>query len=309
MIWGSLIPLGRNLWAESSAADRVRFDDGLWRRLADEYRECGVNLLLFDLAEGVVYPSHPELAVKGSWSADRLRDELHRLRGMGFEVAPKVNLSTVHDFWLGPYARMVSTPKYYEVVSDILRDVSEIFDRPRLFHLGWDEEERDYFQKTYDLMVMRQGELWWKDLLFFADTVERMGSRPWIWCDKVWYDPGEFYGRMPKGILQSPWFYGYKNSPVDPRVSKDVVCYSELAKAGYDIVPCGGNCYGNDDNFRQTAEYCRRSLPHERVKGFLFAAWSELTASERRDAHGRTAADRYFASVGQIASAIKEWST
>lgn len=305
--WGVLVPLGRNLWGESAAADHLRFDERLWRRLSEEYRACGANLLVFDLAEGLEYPSHPELAVKGSWSADKLRDELRRLRGMGFEVVPKVNLSTAHDVWLGPYERMVSTAEYYAVVTDILKDVSEIFDRPRLFHLGWDEEEKDCYQKTYDYFVRRQGELWWQDLFRFANTVERLGSRPWIWCDQVWYDPEAFYRKMPKSILQSPWFYGYKGAPVDPRVSKDVVCYAELARAGYDILPCAGNCYDNNDNFRQTADYCRKNLPRERVKGFLYAAWCALTSDAKRDTHGRTNVERHFAGPGQVAAAIRAW--
>lgn len=307
--WGSLIHLGRNLWAESDAADHLRFDEELWRKLSADYRACGVNMILLDLAEGLVYPSHPELAVRGSWPADKLRDEIRRLRGMGFEVIPKVNLSTAHDTWLGPYERMVSTQKYYEVVNDILRDVSEIFDRPRLFHLGWDEEEKEYFQKTYQITIMRQGDLWWNDLFRFADTVADLGSRPWIWSDKVWYDRDEFYRKMPKSILQSPWFYGHKNTPVDPKATKDVVCYAELAQAGFDVLPCGGNCYNNNDNFRQTAEYCRKNLPNERVKGFLFATWCELTKKADKDKHGRTVADRHFASSGQIAEAIKAWNS
>ena len=68
--------------------------------------------------EGIVLPSHPELAVKGSWSPDKMRDEIKRLNGLGLEVVPKLNFSATHDAWLKDYARMVSTQKYYEVVKD-----------------------------------------------------------------------------------------------------------------------------------------------------------------------------------------------
>ena len=96
-------------------------------------------MVLIDLAEGLVYPSHPELAVKGSWSVERMRKELDRLRGMGLEPIPKLNFSTTHDLWLGEYHRMVSTKKYYEVCADLIRDVGEIFGTPRMIHIGFDE--------------------------------------------------------------------------------------------------------------------------------------------------------------------------
>ena len=94
--------------------------------------------MLMDLAEQVLYPSHPELAVKGTWSPEKLRKELDRLRGLGLEPIPKLNFSTCHDFWLKDYSRMISTPEYYRVCADVIKDVCEMFDKPRLFHLGWE---------------------------------------------------------------------------------------------------------------------------------------------------------------------------
>jgi hypothetical protein len=122
-IRGALLHLGRNLWGEESAADHLRCDDAVWCETTDLMATRGLNLLLVDVAEGVAYPSHPELAVKGSWSAGRLRDEVVRLLGMGIEAIPKLNFSTTHDIWLKDYHRMVSSPKYYQVVKDLIADV------------------------------------------------------------------------------------------------------------------------------------------------------------------------------------------
>ena len=63
-----------------------------------------------DVGEGLVYPSHPELVIEGSWSPDKLRAEVRRLRAMGVEAVPKLNFSTSHNGWLKQYRRMVSTP-------------------------------------------------------------------------------------------------------------------------------------------------------------------------------------------------------
>ena len=62
------------------------------------------------------FPSHPELAVKGSWSPERMQKELERLRGLGLEPIPKLNFSAMHDEWLGDYGRMLCTDEYYRVL-------------------------------------------------------------------------------------------------------------------------------------------------------------------------------------------------
>ena len=73
---------------------RIRFDEAIWRELADRLRKDGCNQIVVDVGEFLKYPSHPELAVKGSWEPERLAAEVRRLQGMGFEVVPKLNFST-----------------------------------------------------------------------------------------------------------------------------------------------------------------------------------------------------------------------
>ena len=137
-IWSYLVHFGVNSWKDipletqdpsmpekwltRCCADHVRFDEPSWQRLSAALAKAGCNQIIIDLAEIVVYPSHPELAVKGSWSVERLRKELDRLRGMGFEVIPKMNFSACHDTWLKDYHRMVSTKKYYQVCEDLIKD-------------------------------------------------------------------------------------------------------------------------------------------------------------------------------------------
>ena len=81
------------------------------------------------------------------------------------EPMPKLNFSTCHDSWLKDYHRMVSSQTHYKVVADIIADVCAIFDKPALFHLGFDEEVpvagKGLFHAVY-----RQGDLWWHDLLY-----------------------------------------------------------------------------------------------------------------------------------------------
>ena len=133
--------------------NRMHFEAPFWNELSVKLRQSGCNVIMLDVGEGMIYPSHPELAVEGSWTQERLKAEVDRLRGMGFEVIPKLNFSTTHDAWLGPYERMVSSQKYYEVCADVIRDVMETFAPVKHFHIGFDEEEMVSYQKSASLVM------------------------------------------------------------------------------------------------------------------------------------------------------------
>ncbi len=263
-------------WLTRCCADHVRFDEPSWQRLSAALAKAGCNQIIIDLAEIVVYPSHPELAVKGSWSVERLRKEIDRLRGMGFEVIPKMNFSACHDTWLKDYHRMVSTRKYYQVCEDLIKDAAEIFDHPRFFHLGYDEETAGH-QAKHLFAVCRQGELWWHDFLWFAKVTEKTGCRPWIWSDYIWNHKEEFLNRMPKSVLQSNWYYGPEFDTSKMKNAYRVDTYDVLDKAGFDQVPTGSN-FSCDTNFAGTVKYCDAHCSKDKLKGYMMAPWTRTFA-------------------------------
>ena len=265
-------------WLTRCCADHVRFDEPSWQRISAALAKAGCNQIIIDLAEIVVYPSHPELAVKGSWSVERLRAEIARLRGMGFEVIPKMNFSACHDTWLKTYHRMVSTKKYYQVCEDLIKDAAEIFDHPRFFHLGYDEETASH-QAKHLFAVCRQGDLWWHDFLWFAKVTEKTGCRPWIWSDYCWNHKDEFMKRMPKSVLQSNWYYGAEFDVSKLKESRRpyVEAYEWLDKAGFDQVPTGSN-WSCDTNFADTVKFCDAKCQKDLIKGYMMAPWTRTFA-------------------------------
>ena len=310
-IWAYLVHFGVNSWKDipletqdpslpekwltRCCADHVRFDEPSWRRISAALAKAGCNLLIIDLAEIVRYPSHPELAVKGSWSVEKLRAELARLRGMGFEVIPKMNFSACHDSWLKEYGRMLSTEKYYSVCEDLIRDAAEIFDRPQFFHLGYDEETAGH-QRNHLLSICRQGDLWWHDFLWFVKVTERAGCRPWIWSDYIWNHKDEFLNRMPKSVLQSNWYYSESFETKD-RNGKErtyVAAYEWLDKAGFDQVPTGSN-FTCDTNFAGTVRFCDAHCRKDLVKGYMMAPWTRTFAIHEQ---------KSMEAVAQMASVI-----
>ena len=175
---------------------------------------------------------------------------------------------------------MVSSPKYYSVCADLIRDVADIFDHPRFLHLGMDEEVA-YHQRGLNYAVVRQGDLWWHDLRWFADTTAKAGMRPWVWSDYLWHHKQEFLSKMPKEILQSNWYYEKSFAPDRKlkKLEKDYECkcveaYLELEKAGFDQVPTGST-WSCDENFGNMIAFCRQNITPSRLKGFLMAPWLE----------------------------------
>ncbi|MDD4018611.1 MAG: Tat pathway signal protein [Kiritimatiellae bacterium] len=315
-IWGVLLHLGTNMWSDVRVENRVtegfykwggedgwglysdaiRFDEALWREATGRMAAKGLNTVMIDLGEALAYPSHPELAVKGTWSVAKMKEELKRLRGMGLTPVPKLNFSTGHDPWLKEYERMVSTPDYYRVCADLIRDVVEIFDGPELFHLGYDEE--DYWhQHTYGYVVVRQAELWWHDFEFFRTTVEKNGSRPWIWSDYVWRHRDEFLKRMSKSVLHSNWYYASTDESTFPKEKSEhdfrrtmMRANEVLEQGGFDQVPAGMV----NDHFAGFFEYSRKVIPPERFKGMMNTVWC-FTQPHRRET--------IFKAIDQIAEA------
>ena len=304
MVWGLMIQLGHNMWGEEPlvgspateeekdkyARDFNRTDEGLWREVTGYAAKKGVNLLLIDLGEGMVYPSHPELAVKGSWSPEKMKAELARLRALGLEPIPKLNFSASHDAWLKQYSRMLSTPEYYKVCADLIRDVCEIFGKPRLFHLGWDEEKM-VAQSKCRLAVVRQGDLWWHDFLFTVNEVEKNGSQAWLWSDVIWKHKEEFLVKMPHRVMQSNWHYFHLQNMVrnDDEINKrpwpegwaGPLGFLELEEAKYDQIPCASN-YKVPKNLEIIVKFAKEHIARERVKGFLMAPWARTYGEKGR---------------------------
>lgn len=302
--WGYLAHLSFNMWGDREAPELkaeywsgqpyLRFDDGLWNDLLKKMQAEGVNLVVIDVGDGVQYESHPEIAVKNAWSRDRLREELAKMRALGLEPIPKLNFSATHDYWLGPYARKVSSDEYYAVCRDLIAEVIKLFDKPRLFHLGMDEETAEH-QKEMAYAVIRQHELWWHDMLFYIEQVEKGGARPWIWSDYFWHHPELFLEKMPKSVLQSNWYYGEK---FEDKIDY-VKAYLELEKNGYDQAPTGSN-WSVDTNFEGTVEFCAKHISPGHLKGFLQTSWKPTLEACR---------ERHFKAIEQVGRARKWYET
>ena len=295
-IWACLLHLSFNMWEEYISPHRpfrgfrpdLELDEPLWHEAVQAMAKNGCNMIVIDVGDAVKYESHPEIALNHAWSPKKLREELKKMRDLGIEPIPKLNFSAGHDTWLREYSRMVSTDKYYEVCADLIKEACDLFDKPRFFHLGMDEETYSH-QKYQRHVVVRQNDVWWNDFYFLVGQVEKNGSRAWIWSDyMLWNYPEQFFKKMPKSVVQSNWFYDpFDNAEYN---QKYIQAYIALNKGGYDQIPTGAYLIGKwftgtkspELNIGSTVDFCKKNLDDKLLLGFLQTWWGP-TIEENRD--------------------------
>lgn len=285
-LWCFMLPLSTNINMDNSHIFSVRpdrfcpklqTDKVVWDEVTEFAAKNGCNSILIDLADGVKYKSHPEIACEGAWTPEFLKKELKRLRELGLTPYPKLNFSTSHDAWLGPYQRMISTPTYYKVCKELIDEVCEIFDYPEFFHLGLDEENSINQQKKLFVCV-RQHDLIWHDLKFFFNCVRENGSRPWMWYDYYHSHTKEFLENVPTDVLISPWYYRHMYGdvsapiPTDEKTKMKLGCFKALSEYGYEVLGTASN-YFNTFNMRHLLRKSIETTLPEKNKGFMFSSW------------------------------------
>ena len=78
-MWSALIHLGSNMWNEEGnttgrehrstpcASPKLLFDRACWDKHVNDLKNAGVNTLIIDIGDAMLYESHPEIALEGSW--------------------------------------------------------------------------------------------------------------------------------------------------------------------------------------------------------------------------------------------------
>jgi len=271
MMWSCMVQLGMRMWIKHGLGEELEFDRKLWEEFSLKLSECGCNNIVLDIGEGLVYDSHPELAAKGAYTKDEMREEIKRLQGLGIEIVPKLNFSTCHNMWMGKYSRMISTDEYYKFCEDVIDETCELF-KPRFFHLGMDEENYD-LEKSYDYVVLRQNDLWWHDLYHIVDRVEKNGARAVIWADYARHRPEIFVEKLPKSVIPSVWYYftEFENF-TDEKYRIRVMPFGVCNENGYDQFPAGSNVYQRE-NLKELSLYCKANIDSDKLLGIMQTPW------------------------------------
>lgn len=275
---------------------KLRADIKAWNEIVDFAAENGCDSILLDIANGVRFDSHPEIAVEGAWTSEFMRSEVKRLREeKGLKLYPRLNFSAGHDAWLEEYSRMVSTQKYYEVAKDLIHEVCDMFDTPEFFSLVLDEENWTN-QQRYDYACYRQYDLVWHDVEYLCNCIREKGVRPAIGGDYCWSYPEEFIKNVSKDVLVCNWLYGsfYGDEqhplPTDDWSSKRLDSFKDLTEAGYDIFMYGVS-NENTHNFEHHIRYANEFLNPDKISGmYITGSWDPINEATK---------DYYFDAVYQ----------
>ncbi len=307
MMWTMLIHLGSNMW--SKPGEKKRFtqdtlpyhetmycDKATFRAIVDFLPECGINTLLIDMGEGVVLDSHPELAIEGSWSKEEFKAELDHIRSLGITPLPKFNFSCAHNAWMKNYSYMVSSKEYHDFCRDIITETIELFDKPKYFHLGLQDENAGN-QEYFPVTIVRNAPTMIADANILFKTCLDNGVRPWMWLDttvtECFGGVESFFANVPKEVLISNLYGGnlsldYPSVPnKDQQASKirmtpsaiyrnpeKVQLYHELDKRGYEHVPTCTTYFGIYASAAQAMNYCKNNLENQKnILGYIATPW------------------------------------
>lgn len=296
LIWSYLIHLSNHMWDDPLSGPRGAYrkpsyeennntDLAVWDEVIKNLGIFRFNTVVIDLGDAVQYESHPEIAAPDAWSRDFLRKKLDEIRALGIEPIPKLNFSACHDYWMKDYHRMVSTPVYYAFCRDIIKEVCELFDSPRLFHLGMDEETYRY-QRYCDVAIIRNRPLWVHDLSFFAEECRKNNARPMMWGGMAKFYREAFENEVDRDIVMTTGFYGRYVHPWEEPKSEDPEAfygpdlYRFYNKLGFDQIPCGST-WNYHRNQEQLLGFGKNELDPAHLLGYMTASWLHTKPRER----------------------------
>ena len=313
-IWAYLIHLGLNNWIEKDetpgaydgagtvksyfarggeecsfrcASDKVRCNKKYFRELVDKANKSGVTTIVIDLAEGVKYDTHPELAAEGAWTPAELAEEIAYIKKLGMDAVPSMDFSAAHDEWLGEYSRMISTPAYYRAVAELIKEVCTIFGSPKLFYIGMGDENSSA-QSHYGLSIVRYGDLWWHDFNYIVAQVEANGAIAWCNADRIITD-ADYLARMSKEVIQGS-YYRFMNDDAEelkakmekePRYKERydaLSAFGKLDAAGFRQLAIGTNYY-YDDQLRHVVTATKKYASDENILGYMMTTFSPTLPS------------------------------
>ena len=304
-IWALMTHVSGNEYINGKYTGRrmVVLEDEMIEYILEEAPKAGFNALVLEINDGVEYGSHPEIWLSDAWSRKKLKSIVRRFKEKGIDVYPELNLSAAHHMWLGEYQRMTSTAQYYKVVDDLIKEVYELFDRPKYIHVGMDEEDYNHLRNK-QLVAYRQKELLWHDTRFILDSVIATGATPWMWACPLFNYPDEFKKYIDANeVVISPWYFNAFRkehwTPVESR-AEYVAYYNEefyaemgikyveedpflvnvrekaiplTQKEGYKYIPCASVFNRCEYNAGDLVEYFRDNAPDENILGFITAPW------------------------------------
>ena len=248
----------------------VTKDIETFEKVCDKAAKSGFNKLLIFTGDALVYDSHPEIALPGAWTKTELKYQLDRIRSLGMEPIPMLDFSAAHDVWMGEYSKMVSTPEYYKVQSDLIAELCELFGHPSLFWLGMAGETAEV-QQLFRLSVIRDPLLMAHDTAYLISECRKHGAKPWLCGELATQDKELFMKTVDRDVLIGGFTvkdFSAARVLAGIRPLADFAVFRTLAPEGYPITPAL-SAWRVRDVPEALISLLKGRIPHEAVKGFV----------------------------------------
>jgi hypothetical protein len=148
-------------WCEAKDEEEP-FDLDVGIEIVDCMASAGLNLLVIDCADGVIYESHPELARHYSQPMSILKRLVQRTNHHGIEVVPILNFDQSGVFrgnhWFRPHNKLFDSEEYWTYAFEVMDELIRATDPPRFFHIGMAEDHwRSHRQYVEAIKILREG--------------------------------------------------------------------------------------------------------------------------------------------------------
>lgn len=229
---------------------RVVEKKSYYRELLPKLANWGYNFLHLHLIDdqqcALVFPSHPELASDGAFSAEEMRDFIKLAASFGIQVMPEIetlgHAELIFRQKKFSHLREPSPSNYEnfnalcpahsgtrELLTDLILDLTTIFDHP-VIHVGLDEASlgacprclRKFGNKVSAVERYAIHTEW------VTETVRSLGKRPAMWADHLVKEPG-ILKRLKKDVLLFNWDYDAEFAQKNNL---------ELLNEGFEVVAC-----------------------------------------------------------------------
>lgn len=257
-------------WMEKKAQEEP-FDLELGYEIIKALKTEGFNTLIIDIADGVIYKSHPELKKHYSVPMDILTKLAQKAHCTGLEVIPKLNFSkseiNVHDNW----GRKPGTvwhedfddfKAYYKKAFECIDETMAACYPCEKFHIGMDEDHtRSHGQYCEAINILHSG-------------LRERGLRTVIWNDMaISCSYGQVFvekslaalERIPKDVIHVLWSYSGFPS--------EAVCK---------IIDSGFELWGAPGRDLPQAEKYLRFLREQNASGALMTTWTKCVAENQK---------------------------
>lgn len=250
-------------------------DMSFWDEIIKFLAERKYTAVFIEVGDGVVLDKHPEIAAPNAWSKAQLKEVLKKFHDVGIKTWPRMDFSTAHDTWTKEYRYKLCSPEYYQFVGDVIDEICEIFETPYCFDIVMDEE--NYANQVYRGMArIRHEHLYWHDVHFMIDRVEKNGVRASMAADYFWHHEEEFARNVPKTVLVRNWYYEhFRDWPEDDYNYPGMHAYRKLEVLGYDQL-CACSTWLRNENPEETVVNVSKTVAPERLKGFVTLLWCPM---------------------------------